>query len=98
MTTMGKIGKNYAMSLGWHIIDIEIHNGENWMPYPKYGVCNIKSSKQYKVKHAKEILEIAAETAPLRALIDGEVLAQTDEWREIPLEQWRALVPPGNHD
>jgi hypothetical protein len=26
-------------------------------------------------------------------LIDGEVMAQTEEWREIPIERWRALLP-----
>jgi hypothetical protein len=43
--------------------------------------------------HAKEVLERVDETAPLRALIDGEVMAQTEEWREVPLDRWRVLLP-----
>jgi hypothetical protein len=44
--------------------------------------------------HAEEVLESIDETSPLRALIDGDVMAQTDEWREVPLDRWRALLKP----
>jgi hypothetical protein len=88
-----KMHKNYALFCGWHIIDVEIHDGERWKPYPEYAVCSLKLSKQSKIMHAEELLESIDETAQLRALIDGEVMAQTDEWREVPLERWRALSP-----
>ncbi len=90
---MTKPHKNLALFCGWHIIDVEIHDGERWKPYPEYNVCSLKLSKQSKIMHAKEVLERVDETAPLRALIDGEVMAQTEEWREIPLDRWRVLLP-----
>jgi hypothetical protein len=90
---MTKPHKNLALFCGWHIIDVEIHDGKRWKSYLKYGVCNLKLRRQYKVEAAKELLERIKETAPLRALIDGEVMAQTDEWREVSIEQWRALSP-----
>jgi len=95
---MTKPHKNLALFCGWHIIDVEIHDGKKWKPYPEYAVCSLKLSKQSKIMHAKELLEIIDETAQLRALqlralIDGEVMAQTEEWREVPLERWRVLLP-----